>query len=443
MDSAAPARSWRDSLSVYLERRVMVVLALGFSGGLPLALTGATLSWRLREADTSLAAIGVFGLVGSAYALKFLWAPVVDRAPLPVLTRAFGRRRGWLLASQAAVAAAMVGTGLAGPEISLHAVALWAVALAFASATQDIVIDAFRIESLDENQQGAGAAVYVLGYRIAMAVSGGGALMLGGALGWDAAYAAMAVLMALGMGAALFAREPSPPLENINKGMTYADWFMAAAAGPFRDFMTRQSWAVILVFIVFYKYGDALLGLMATPFYRDIGFDVMEVGVIVKWFGLGATLLGGVLGGVMIARWGVMAGLLIGGVAQAASNLVFMALAAVGPNVPFLALTVAVENVTGGMGTIAFVAYLSALCSVEYTATQFALLSSLTAFARTLFSAGGGWLAERTDWVVYFGLTTLAAVPGLLLLLYLMRHAPSPGARAETGAAARDAPGGV
>lgn len=426
----------------------MIVLALGFSGGLPLALTGTTLSWRLREADTSLTAIGIFSVVGTAYALKFLWAPVVDRAPLPVLTRAFGRRRGWLLASQIAVAVCIIGTGFAGPEISLHALALWAVALAFASATQDIVIDAFRIESLDEkssdkNRQGAGAAVYVMGYRIAMAVSGGAALMLGGALGWEAAYGAMAALMAVGVGAALFAREPSPPLEEINKGMTYADWFMAVVVGPFRDFMTRQSWIVILVFIALYKYGDALLGLMATPFYHDIGFDVMEVGVIVKWFGLGATLLGGVLGGVIIARWGVMAGLLIGGIAQAASNLVFMALAAVGPNVPFLALTVAVENITGGMGTIAFVAYLSMLCSIEYTATQFALLSSLTAFARTLFSAGGGWLAERTDWIAYFGLTTLAAVPGLLLLLYLMRHAPPPGSRAETGAAARDASGGV
>jgi PAT family beta-lactamase induction signal transducer AmpG len=422
----APARSWRAALAVYLERRILLILCLGFSGGLPLALVYATLSARLAESGVSKTAIGLFVWASTAYTLKFLWSPLVDRLALPVLTRAFGQRRGWLLASQAAVAAAIIGLGLSDPALSLAAVAAWAVALAFASATQDIVIDAYRVESLAEHEQGAGAAAYVFGYRIAMAVSGGGALIVADILGWAWAFGVMAACMAVGVGATLAAREPTLPddTESAADGGGAWAWIERAVLAPFLDFIGRPHWIAILVFIAFYKYGDALLGVMATPFYLDLGFSKTDIGWVSKVFGIAATIAGGILGGVAVARYGIMQALIIGGVAQAASNLVFMAQASIGPSVPFLVVTVGIENATGGMATTAFIAYLSALCTVHYTATQYALLSSLMAFARTGFSSAGGWLADRMDWIAYFGLTTLAAVPGLLLLVYLARRAP-------------------
>lgn len=420
------ALSWRESVGVYLERRIVLILCLGFSGGLPLALVYATLSARLAEAGVSKTAIGLFVWASTAYTLKFLWSPLVDRLALPGLTRALGQRRGWLIASQIAVIITIVGLGLSDPTLSLAAVAAWAVALAFASATQDIVIDAYRVESLAEHEQGAGAAAYVFGYRIAMAVSGGGALIVADQLGWAWAYGAMAFCMAVGLGAAFVAHEPSAGPGDLDDGGAGAwAWIEGAVIAPFRDFLGRPHWIAILVFIALYKYGDALLGVMATPFYLEIGFSKTDIGWVSKGFGIAATIVGGLAGGVLVLRYGIMTSLVIGGIAQAASNLVFMAQAQIGASVPFLIVTVATENVTGGMATTAFVAYLSSLCTIHYTATQYALLSSLMAFARTGFSSAGGWLADRVDWITYFGLTTVAAVPGLIVLVYLARKAPS------------------
>lgn len=421
------ASSWWSALSVYLERKLLLVLALGFSGGLPLALVYATLSARLAEAGVSKTAIGLFVWASTAYTLKFLWSPLVDQMRLPGLTKWAGQRRGWLLASQIGVIIGMVGLGLSDPTLSLVVVAAWAVFLAFASATQDIVIDAYRIESLSEDQQGAGAAAYVFGYRIAMAVSGGGALIVADQFGWFAAYAIMGVCMTVGIAATLIAHEPTAAQRNEDDGdrekSSWA-WIQRAVIEPFTDFIGRPHWIAVLLFIAFYKYGDALLGVMATPFYIEIGFSLTDIGWITKGFGIVATIIGGIVGGVLVLRYGILTSLLMGGVAQAASNLVFMAQAAIGPSVPFLVVTIAVENATGGMATTAFIAYLSSLCSLHYTATQYALLSSLMAFARTGFSSAGGWLADQMDWVLYFGLTTVAALPGLALLLYLMRRAP-------------------
>ncbi|MFT6580170.1 MAG: PAT family beta-lactamase induction signal transducer AmpG [Alphaproteobacteria bacterium] len=420
---------------VYGDRRVASLLFFGFASGLPLALTGATLAAWLTSSGVRLTDIGLASLVGLAYAFKFLWSPLVDRMAIPVLTARLGRRRGWILLSQLGLMGAMLAMATTDPSNSesRYWTIVWALAVAFASATQDIAIDAYRTEILPERQLGAGAANLVFGYRIGMLAAGGGALIAADQIGWGAAYVIMAALMAVGVGAVFVNPEPrqSPVPENP-AALPSADWFKRASGWvysavclPFLDFMRRPGWVVILLFVAAYKYGDALLGVMATPFYLQTGFSLTEIGVVTKGFGLVMTLVGAGLGGVAVARWGVVRALLFCGVLQAASNLVFIAQAWVGYSMPMLMVTISVENLTGGMGTTAFVAYLSSLCNIAYTATQYALLSSMTAAARTFFAAGGGWLAERVDWIEYFALTTLAALPGLLLLMWMMRRFPS------------------
>jgi PAT family beta-lactamase induction signal transducer AmpG len=443
----APTQSWRAALAVYLDRRVASLLFFGFSSGLPLALTGATLAARLERAGVSLTEIGLIGLVGIAYSLKFVWSPIVDRMPLPLLTRWLGRRRGWMLLSQFVLFGAVLALAPLDPGSAegLWWVVVWAAAVAFASATQDIVIDAYRTEILDPDQLGAGAANIVYGYRVAMLVSGGGALLLAQYFGWTFAYGAMAVFVGVGVLAVLL--NPEPPrreteeqahleslgrdyvegFERLPKGARAAvSWVHGAVICPFAEFMTRPGWLAILLFIALYKYGDALLGMMATPFYLRTGFSLAEIGVVSKGWGLATTLIGVGLGGWMVARYGIMKSLLFCGVLQAASNLVFALQAWVGYSLPMLTVTIGVENITGGMGTTAFVAYMSSLCNFAYTATQYALLSSLMATARTALAAGGGWLADQTGWLSFFLLTTLAALPGLALLVWMMRRYPPP-----------------
>lgn len=419
-------RNWAGSFSIYLERRVAILLAFGFASGLPLALVYATLSAWLSESGVSKTAIGLFAWASTAYTLKFLWSPLVDRLPLPFLTGWMGQRRAWLLFSQLAVAGAMIGLGSTDPATDLWWTALWAVVLAFASATLDIVADAYRVESLNEDQLGAGAANFVFGYRIALLVSGGGALIVAQWAGWFWAYAAMAVLMVVSIIATIISPEPTRP-EPDHEGHRHTSpgaWVRSAVIAPFADFLKRPDWLIILLFVAFYKYGDALLGVMANPFYLEMGFSLAEIGTISKFWGVGMTIFGAFAGGVLVARLGILRALLICGVLQAASNLVFALQAWIGYSVPALVLTIGVENFTGGMATTAFVAYLSGLCNLAYTATQYALLSSFAAFARTIFASGGGWLADTVDWVSYFLLTTVAALPGLVLLVWLIRRYP-------------------
>ena len=366
-------------------------------------------------------------LASGAYALKFLWAPVVDWLPLPVLDRRLGRRRSWLLLAQVVVIGAMLVLGAGDPARDLAWTALWAVILAFASATQDIVIDAYRIEVLEEGHQGGGVANYVNGYRLATLAAGGGALVIADAGGWFWAYAAMAGLMLIGLVTTLLAPEPRPAgtaSPALTGGGTRDGGipavFRRTVVAPFAEFVGRRHWLAILAFIALYKYGDALLGVMANPFYIDLGFSKTEIGLVTKVYGITMSIAGGVLGGLVVVRWGTLKALLVTGVLQALSNLVFAVQAAVGPSVVMLTVTISVENLTGAMATIAFVTYLSDLTNRAFTATQFALLTSLMAFARTVFSAGGGWLADRVDWVAYFLVTTGAAVPGLVILVWLM-----------------------
>lgn len=419
-------RDWSHSLTIYLERRVAVITVFGFASGLPLALVYATLSAWLSDAGVSKTAIGLFVWASTAYSIKFLWSPVVDRMPIPGLTNWLGQRRGWLLASQILVAACMVGLGSSDPATNLWLTAGWAMALAFASATQDIVADAYRVESLDEEQLGAGAATFVFGYRIAMMVSGGGALIIAGFAGWFWAYCAMAVLMGIGIVATIVSPEPDrrAAAEAEPESRDVFAWLRAAVIAPFADFLKRPGWLVILLFVGLYKYGDALLGVMANPFYLETGFSMAEIGVVSKSYGMAMTILGGILGGVLVARLGILKALMICGILQAASNPVFALQAWIGYSLPMLTVTISAENFTGGMATTAFVAYLSSLCNVAYTATQYALLSSFMGFARTIFASGGGWMADNMDWVSYFLLTTVAAIPGLVLLAILIRRYP-------------------
>lgn len=436
-------QTWRESLAVYADRRVLAILFLGFSSGLPLALVYSTLSAWLEESGVSLKTIGFFSLASSAYALKFLWAPLVDRLPIPGLTTTLGRRRGWMLLSQIAVAACMVGLGSTDPKTKLFATAGWAVALAFASATQDIVIDAYRVDVLEERELGAGAANIVFGYRLAMLASGAGALILADRFGWHAAYYVMAVLMAVGVATTLLSPEPAEVFRDEAAALAEAErreaqrfatwpawlrgiaaWFHGAVVAPFGDFMKRRGWLVVLLFIALYKYGDALLGVMANPFYLRMGFTKTEIGVISKLYGFVMTIVGSYIGGVMVARRGIYPALLTGGILQALAHLVFCLQAVVGHSVPMLTVTISVDNLTTGVATAAFVAYLSALTSVAYTATQYALLSSFTAFARTFFASIGGTLADRLGWVNYFAFTTVVAIPGLVLLVWMMKRFP-------------------
>jgi MFS transporter, PAT family, beta-lactamase induction signal transducer AmpG len=420
--------SWLAALGVYREPRLIAVLFMGFSSGLPLALTFATLSFRLAEAGVSRTEIGLFALVGVSYSLKFLWSPLIDRLPVPLLTRRLGRRRGWALAIQPTLALAIVALGLCDPKTDPAAMALAAVAVAFLSASQDIVIDAYRIELLRPEEQGAGAAATQWGYRFGMLASSAGALYAASVGGWRFAYTLMAVLIGIGMAAVWFTPEPGgvlPPetLPGETLLARLAAWFGRAVLAPFADLLGRPGAAVILGFVVLYKFGDALAATMSNPLYVALGFTKAEVASIGKLYGFAASLAGLALGGVVVLRLGVFRALLVCGALQMAANLMYIVQLRAGHDLPILALTIGTENLTGGMSSAAFVAYLSGLCNLAFTATQYALLTSLAAVGRTTLSASGGALADVFGWAPFFLISTAACLPSLALLVWLMRSA--------------------
>ena len=410
--------SWLAALRVYADRRMAAILLMGFSSGLPLALTGATLAIWLKESGVTLTSIGLFAQVGLAYNLKFLWSPAMDRVRIPLLTRLLGRRRSWAVTVQAALALALLVMALCDPAAGPWRVALVASVVAFLSASQDIVIDAYRIELLGEREQGAGAAATQVGYRIGMIASGAGALYLASYFGWFWSYAGMAALMLVGMATVLMTREPKAAKPPKDK-----NWFERSVAAPFAEFASRRGWVLILVFVVLYKFGDALAGIMSNPFYISLGFTKIEIANVAKLFGTFASVAGIFLGGALVYRLGLMRALLACGALQMLSNLMYIVQYWAGPDPSVLAVTIAAENVTGGMASAAFVAYLSRLCNPAFTATQYALLSALAATARTVLASGGGFLADRLGWTWFFAVSTLACLPSLGLLLYLMRSA--------------------
>ncbi|HEY6420675.1 MAG TPA: AmpG family muropeptide MFS transporter [Candidatus Binataceae bacterium] len=422
---------WRRSLAVYADRRVLLILPLGFASGLPLLLTFSTLSAWLATAGVGRAAIGAFALVGTPYAFKFLWSPLIDRLPPPI---PLGRRRGWGITIQIALIAATLALGSCDPRRDLGTMGALALLVAFLSASQDIVIDAWRVEILAPEQQGPGAGMIQTGYRIAMLVSGAGSLMIAASAGWFAAYATMAALLVVGMLVFLFGPEPKLPAEAAPRapsggGDAIRDWLATAVVGPFVDFMRRPSWLAIIIFIVGYKLGEAMAGVMAIPLYISLGFSLDEIAAISKLVGFFATIAGALVGGVVTVRFGVIRALLLCGVLQSAGNLFYVLQAVGGHRLDYLAMCVAAENLTGAMAGAALVAYLSDLCSPAFTATQYALLSSLAAVGRTLVASSGGVLADKLGWVGFFLLTTMATLPALLLLVWIARR----GARQSGG----------
>jgi PAT family beta-lactamase induction signal transducer AmpG len=427
--------SFSDTLAVYLKRRVLIVMFLGFSSGLPLALSGSTLLVWMTEAKVNLGTIGLFALVGTPYTIKFLWAPLIDGLDVPLLSRRFGRRRGWLLLSQFLLIAAIVFLGACDPALSPVFVAIGALLVATASATQDIIVDAFRVESLDESEQAAGMASYVAAYRIGMLASTAGALFLVSGFesgfgldrhaAWTAGYAAMAVLVLIGVATTLVAAEPekSASADTAHGRETALQRVTEAAIGAFSEFLTRDLVFVVLAFVILFKFTDALSGAMTAPFVIDLGFSRNEYAAIIKGVGLAATLIGGFAGGFVARAYSLPKSLWIGGVLQALANLAFSWQAVVGLNAAWLTFAIVAENFTSAIGTVIFVAYLSALCrNPLHTATQYALLTALAAFGRTYLSSSAGYIAAATGWVWFFAICALASLPALALLAWLQHR---------------------
>jgi PAT family beta-lactamase induction signal transducer AmpG len=436
--AATPARaSLREVLLVYLQRRVLVVLLLGFSAGLPFSLAGQTLQAWMTESGVDIKTIGLFAFVGTPYWTKVFWSPAVDALDIPVLTPWLGRRRAWLLLTQMMLLASIVLLAHCDPRSSPLAVALAALLVTTASATQDIVIDAFRVESLREDEQAAGMASYVAAYRIAALVSGAGALLLVSAFvnyGFDqqkaysATYVAMGALIVVGMLATLLAIEPEASArataQHTGPGHEEA-WqrLVNVAIASLKDFLSRDAAVAILLFVVLFKLADALAVAMNTTFALKMGFTRVELAAILKGVGFAAALLGGFAGGFIARSFPLSTSLWIGGILQTVAILPFSWQAVVGHDVAWLTFAITAEQFTAGLGTVTFVAYLSALCGNPlHTATQYALLTALTAIGRNVFAAGSGYMAEATGWFGYFLLCTAAAIPSFILLAYLQRR---------------------
>lgn len=412
--------NWRHAIAAYTEPRVLEVLALGFASGLPFLLTYSTLSAWLATVGVRRAEIGTFALVGTPYAFKFLWAPLMDRVspPLPL-----GRRRGWGITIQILLIGAVLALGMCNPKRNLPEMAALAVLVAFLSASQDIVIDAWRVENLDADQQAPGAAMIQSGYRIAMLVSGAGGLFIAAYAGWFAAYATMAALLGVGLLVFLLGSEPKVAAETPDG--TGSGWhairhaFATAVIGPFRDFMHRPLWPVILIAIFGYKLGEAMAGVMSTPLYISLGFSLPEIATASKIFGFFSIVAGALLGGVVTTRYGIRRSLILCGILQSVGNLFFVLQAVGGHRIGYLALCVTAENITGAMAGTALVTYLSSLCSPAFTATQYALLAALASLGRTVVASSGGALSEKIGWVRFFLLTSIVALPAILLFIWI------------------------
>jgi len=424
-----------DALTVYARPRVLIVLLLGFSAGLPLALSGETLTVWMADRGVDLGTIGLFALVGLPYTIKFLWAPIVDALQVPWLTQKLGRRRGWLVATQLLLMGAILFLGTRDPATAPLAVALGALLVAFASATQDIVIDAYRVESLPTDEQAAGMASYVAAYRVGQLVSVAGLIGLaawletkgiGKAVVWPIAYAVAAALVVVGLAAVLLGREPEDGAAR-SEAETKADALtrvFRTAWGAFADFLSRDAAIAVLVFVVLYKLCDALAGRMTAPFVLALGYDKAAYAAIVKGVGFAAALIGGgFVGGAVARAMPLAAALWLGAILQMASNLAFVWLGFQPVSNWALSAAILVENFTGGVGTVVFVAYLSALCrNPLHTATQFALLTALASTGRTVLSSATGYVVEAVGWPWFFIATAASALPALALMAWLQRR---------------------
>jgi len=398
-----PRLSW---LKLVFSPRMLVAFVMGFSCGLPLLLTGSVLQAWLKKTGVDLGTIGLFNLVGLPYAFKFLWAPAMDRFTLRLL----GRRRGWLLIAQLALIGSLVLLAFSRPAISPWWLAFMALLVTFFSASQDIVVDAYRREDLTDRQLGLGSSLYVNGYRVGMLLAGGGGLIIADQIGFRGTYLVMALSMLVGVVTTLVAREPEAP-----HGVPQS--WREAVISPFIEYFSRPSALWILGFILLYKLGDILATSITTPFYLDLGYSMTEIGAVVKLFGFWATIIGGLIGGVIMVRVGIYRSLWGFGVLQAISTTGFAVLAVWGFSLPMLTLVIAFENLSGGMGTAAYVAFMASQTDKRFTATQYALLSSVMGIPRVIVTAPSGYLAEWLGWFGFFIGCALIAIPGLLILL--------------------------
>ncbi|WP_428442897.1 AmpG family muropeptide MFS transporter [Photobacterium sagamiensis] len=436
-------QGWR----VYLEKKVLIMLALGFSSGLPILLVFGTLSFWLREAEISRTDIGFFSWVALAYGFKWIWSPLIDRFPIPIFSHLFGRRRGWMLFSQILIILSLCGMAISNPLVDLVQLAIFAVIVAFASASQDIVIDAYRIELATERLQAALAAAYMTGYRLAMIMAGAGALAFAAwfgsdtgydVTGWKAAYFIMAGFMLVGIVTALCINEPnidSSAIDNtereyrqqlLNKGMgarqaRLAAWFYTAALMPFQDFFSRygRNALLILALIGCYRISDVVMGVMANAFYVDMGFSKTEVASVSKVYGVIMTLVGAGLGGIMVSKWGTLRILALGAVLAACTNLLFMLFTYIGNSLPMLTIVISADNLSAGIATAAFITYMSSLTNIAFSATQYALFSSIMLLFPKFIAGFSGVYVDTFGYNTFFFTTALIGLP-VLLLIYLV-----------------------
>ena len=448
-------KAWRDAFKAYAHPRVVGMLFLGFSAGLPLLLVLGTLSFWLSEAGIARATIGHLSWVGLAYAVKFLWSPLVDRLNLPILTAKLGRRRAWLLLSQVCIAVALLGMANTDPVLNLTHTVFFALAVAFASATQDIALDAYRIEAVEVEMQGAMAATYQAGYRIAMITAGAGVLWIAASVDpsettydfrpWQVAYTVMACLMLIGMLTTLIIREPIRKISNLtleNEAhareklavlglsgtlLNVSTWLYAAVLSPFIDFIRRFKWQALLILslIAIYRISDVVMGVMSNPFYQEMGFTKDEVATVSKVYGIVMTIVGAALGGLLVIRMGMMRTLMLGAVLSAATNLLFVWLAGHGHDVGALVFTISADNLAGGIASSAFIAYLSSLTNQAYSATQYALFTSVMLLLPKLIAGYSGEFVDAYGWANFFTGTALIGAPVLLLVWLTMRSQKS------------------
>ena len=455
-DAASPAaepvppskpwwRGWLDALAAYKHPRVLAMLFLGFSAGLPFMLVFSTLSAWLREVGIERATIGMLSWVGIIYSIKFFWAPVVDRLPLPVLHRLLGRRRSWMLLAQVGIAVGLFNMAHLNPVGHLGAMAALALLVAFSSATQDIAIDAWRIEAVPQPMQGVMAAAYQLGYRIAIMVGSAGALWIAADYGWMASYTAMAAMVGVGVLTTLVIAEPEPRVERqslaqeqrvidwLERKAHWPDsirqvgsWFVGAVVCPFVDFFTRYGTklaVLMLAFIASYRLTDFTMGVMANPFYLDVGYTLKEIAAVAKLFGLVSSIVGVLLGGLAVARLGTVKSLAFGSLAVIASNLMFMTLAFQDhPSITGLAIVVSADNLAMGIAGTALIAYLSSLTTASYTATQYALFSSMYALPGKLLMGTSGFVVDAVGYPWFFVYTSSLGIPALVLLYLIVRQ---------------------
>ena len=424
-------QSWKVSFLAFWDRRILSIFLYGFSSGLPFFLVLSTLTAWLKESGVNNTTIGLFGAVTFPYAFKFLWGPIVDKISLPFLARSLGQRRSWALLSQVVLIFMVMGLGFSNPREHIFETALWALGVAFWSAVQDIVIEAYRIEIIDESHQGAAATSIVLGWRLGIMTSGAGALFLAAAFSWKTAYAIMAVLIGIGLLTTLLSSAPktlifSPaPHLSVRKHSPqnrFWKWIQSTYGPPLKELLRAYDWRVVLAFIFFYKVGDTTLNVMSIPFLVELGFSTLEIAHVAKFFGISAMIVGGFMGGLFLNRFGILSSLMLCTVLQFLSSLMFVIQALVGYNLSILTITVGVENFTCGLGAAAFIAYLSSLCSAPHTATHFALLTSFGSLVRIVLSMGVGFFADILSWPVFFTVTAAACLPCLFLLIHASHH---------------------